>query len=81
MNYDQAVGKACLACSPLGQGSLKRLFGQTEPYSHALQLPTLLLEVGSLSPSEYPPFSIVLASAAALSWADRYTFAAFLYLA
>ena len=36
-------------------------------YSQTLHLPTLVLEVASLSPSQYPCFSITLASAAALS--------------
>src|SRR5208337_1214382 len=40
------------------QGPLCRLLGQTELYSHARHLPTLVLDVGSLSPSQYPLFSI-----------------------
>jgi hypothetical protein len=49
------------------QGGLKRLFGQTGLYSQALHLPTIVLEVASLSPSQYPCFSIMLFSASALS--------------
>ena len=44
-------------------------------------MPTLVLDMASLSPSQYPRFSITHASAAALSRASKCTFISFLYSA